>query len=218
MFLLVYRDLRNNGDVCGDLVPVGNIDFWICPTVDLTSIYDYQGTSLKAWDNPLGTACPTAAPTPSPDPSVDKDNRNGIMRAAVSGDTTSLAVALADPRQNIDHMDSTKFGYNALMLAAQHDHQDVVRMLLDAGADTGLLTSTDVEEENNWSNVMVAAWYGDEEVRASRGVREKHTRVTDRPTPQAHTLRRVPRPCACRKRVSSSSAEWWAVGTRVARL
>ena len=97
---------------------------------------------------------------------MDKDNRNGIMRAAVSGDTTSLAVALADPRQNIDHMDSTKFGYNALMLAAQHDHQDVARMLLDAGADTGLLTSTDVEEENSWSNVMVAAWYGDQEVRA----------------------------------------------------
>ena len=116
-------------------------------------------------------------------------------------------------------MDVTEFGYNALMLAAQYDHQDVARMLLDADADTDLLTSTDGVEENSWSNVMVAAWYGDEEVRASRGVREEeHTRVTDRPTPQAHTLRRVPRPCACRKRVSSSSAEWWAVGTRVARL
>ena len=148
---------------------------------------------------------------------MDKNNRNGIMRAAVSGDTTSLAVALADCMQHNDRMDNTTLGYNALMLAAQYDHQDMVRMLLDADADTGLLTSTDVVEENNWSNVMVAAWYGDEEVRASRGVREEeHSRVTDRPTPQAHTLRRVPR--ACRKRVSSSSAEWWAVGTRVARL
>ena len=119
----------------------------------------------------------------------------------------------------IDHMDVTEYGYNALMLAAQYDHQDVVRMLLDADADTGLLTSTDGEEENNWSNVMVAAWYGGEEVRLLRGVREEeHSRVTDRPTPQAHTLRCVPRPCTRRKRVSSSSAEWWAVGTHVARL
>ena len=119
----------------------------------------------------------------------------------------------------IDHMDVTEFGYNALMLAAQYDHQDVARMLLDAGAITCPLTETDSSEENNWSNVMVAAWYGDEEVRASRGVREEEdTRVTDRPTPQAPALRRVPRPCTCRKRVSSSCAEWWAVGTRVARL
>ena len=96
-------------------------------------------------------------------------------------------------------MDDAEFGYNALMLAAQYDHQDMVRMLLDAGADTGLLTSTDVVEENNWSNVMVAAWYGDEEVRASRGVREEeHTRVTDRPTSQAPVLRGVPRSCTCR--------------------
>ena len=150
---------------------------------------------------------------------MDKDNRNGIMRAAVSGDTTSLAVALADFKQHKDRMDNTTLGYNALMLAAQYDHQDVARMLLDAGADTGLLTSTDGGEENNWSNVMVAAWYGGEEVRLLRGVREEeHSRVTDRPTPQAHTLRCVPRPCTRRKRVSSSSAEWWAVGTPVARL
>ena len=109
----------------------------------------------------------------------------------------------------IDLMDNSKFGYNALMLAAQYDHQDVARMLLDAGAITCPLTETDSSEENNWSNVMVAAWYGDEEVRLLRGVREEeHSRVTDRPTPQAHTLRRVPRPCTCRKRISSSSAEW----------
>ena len=96
-------------------------------------------------------------------------------------------------------MDDAEFGYNALMLAAQYDHQDVVRMLLAADADTGLLTSTDVVEENNWSNIMVAAWYGDEEVRASRGVREEeHTRVTDRPTSQAPVLRCVPRSCTCR--------------------
>ena len=92
-------------------------------------------------------------------------------------------------------MDDTKFGYNALMLAAQYDHQDMARMLLDAGAITCPLTETDSSEENNWSNVMVAAWYGDEEVRASRGVREKHSRVTDRPTPQAPALRCVPRSC-----------------------
>ena len=108
----------------------------------------------------------------------------------------------------IDLMDDTRFGYNALMLAAQYDHQDVARMLLDAGAATCLLTETDGVEENNWSNVMVAAWYGDEEVRLLRGVRvEEHSRVTDRPAPQAHTLRRVPRPCTSRKRISSSS-EW----------
>jgi ankyrin repeat protein len=115
---------------------------------------------------------------------VDSDKRNGIMRAAIAGDTTELAVALADPVQNIDLMDNTTLGYNALMLAAQYDHQDVARMLLDAGADTSLLTSTNVAiidsvsekagdaeaatlgENNNWSNVMVAAWYGDQEVRA----------------------------------------------------
>jgi ankyrin repeat protein len=96
------------------------------------------------------------------------------MRAAISGATTDLAIALADPAQNIDLMDNTTRGYNALMLAAQYDHQDVARVLLDAGANTGLLTSTSGSgapvvidsnnENNNWSNVMVAAWYGDQEI------------------------------------------------------
>jgi hypothetical protein len=40
--------------------------------------------------------------TPSgPDLSVDLNNRNGIMRAAMSGDKTALTVALADSRQNV---------------------------------------------------------------------------------------------------------------------
>jgi hypothetical protein len=69
----------------------------------------------------------------------------------------------------IDLMDNTTWGYNALMLAAQYDHQDVARMLIDAGADTSLLTSTDGVEENNWSNIMVAAWRGDDEVRRACG-------------------------------------------------
>lgn len=66
----------------------------------------------------------------------------------------------------IDLMDNTTLGYNALMLAAQYDHQDVARMLLDAGANTSALTSTDSTETNNWSNIFVAAWYGDQAVRA----------------------------------------------------
>ena len=67
----------------------------------------------------------------------------------------------------IDLMDDTRFGYNALMLAAQYDHQDMARMLLDAGANPDLLTSVGKPpKNNNWSNVMVAAWYGDQEVRA----------------------------------------------------
>jgi len=113
------------------------------------------------------TEAPTGTTTVSPtltDPSLDADGRNGIMRAAMSGNQTDMTTALADSVQNINHMDAAEFGYNALMLAAQYDHQDVARMLLDAGAATGLLTSTDGVEENNWSNVMVAAWYGDEEI------------------------------------------------------
>jgi len=86
------------------------------------------------------------------------------MRAAMSGDQTDMTTALADAAQFIDLMDNSKLGYNALMLAAQYDHQDVARMLLDAGAITCPLTETDSSEENNWSNVMVAAWYGDEEI------------------------------------------------------
>ncbi len=71
----------------------------------------------------------------------------------------------------IDHMDryghvAHELGYNALMLAAQYDHQDMAKMLIGAGADTGLLTSTSNENNMHWSNVMVAAWYGDQEVRA----------------------------------------------------
>jgi len=120
---------------------------------------------------------------------VDKNNRNGIMRAAVSGDTTSLAVALADCMQHNDRMDNTTLGYNALMLAAQYDHQDVVRMLLDAGANTGLLTSTDGVEENSWSNGMVAAWYGDQEVRApSSSCRLRLTLFSLRPGTTAPTV------------------------------
>ena len=64
-------------------------------------------------------------------------------------------------------MDNTTWGYNALMLAAHYDHQDVARMLIDAGADTSLLTNTSGVDENHWSNIMVAAWRGDKEVRAS---------------------------------------------------
>jgi len=105
----------------------------------------------------------TASPTVT-DPSIDADGRNGIMRAAMSGDQTDMTTALADAAQFIDLMDNSKLGYNALMLAAQYDHQDVARMLLDAGAITCPLTETDSSEENNWSNVMVAAWYGDEEI------------------------------------------------------
>ena len=89
------------------------------------------------------------------------------MRAAMAGDTTELAVALADPVQNIDLMDNTTLGYNALMLAAHYDHQNVARMLIDAGADTCLRSSSPSAEENNWSNIMVAAWHGRQEVRAS---------------------------------------------------
>jgi hypothetical protein len=193
----------NNAGLCGPLVSVGTVGTsYSCGHLDRSPGCGIGGTNL-------GTACPSPPPSPAPpppppppcpppsppppsppppaesdDPSVDSDKRNGIMRAAMAGDTTELAVALADPVQNIDLMDNTTLGYNALMLAAQYDHQDVARMLLDAGADTSLLTSTNVAiidsvsekaggaeaatlgENNNWSNVMVAAWYGDQEVRA----------------------------------------------------
>jgi hypothetical protein len=149
--VVVCSYVQDNPGLCGPLVSVGIV-----------------GTSYSGGigGTNLGTACP--------DPSIDSDNRNGIMRAAMAGDTTELAVAIADPVQNINLMDNTTLGYNALMLAAQYDHQDVARMLLDAGADTSLLTSTSGggvvidsnNENNNWSNVMVAAWYGDQEVRA----------------------------------------------------
>jgi len=136
------------------------------PTASPTGAPTGEPTASPTSSPTAPTVSPTGEPIASPtvfDPSLDVDGRNGIMLAAMSGDQTDMATALADAAQFINHMDNTRFGYNALMLAAQYDHQDVVRMLLDADADTGLLTSTD-GVENNWSNVMVAAWYGDEEI------------------------------------------------------
>jgi len=90
------------------------------------------------------------------------DCPNDIMRAAEAGNTTALAAAIADTEQDIDLM---QLSFNALMLAAKYDHQDVARMLLDAGAATGGLTSNPFRPDfDNWSNVMVAAWYGDQEI------------------------------------------------------
>jgi ankyrin repeat protein len=80
---------------------------------------------------------------------------------------SALTTALNDPQQDIDRMDRTQRGYNALMLAAQHDHPEVAKKLIDRGADTSLRTSSSVETKNDWSNVMVAAWYGSDKVRAS---------------------------------------------------
>jgi hypothetical protein len=81
----------------------------------------------------------------------------------------------------INLMDNTTWGYNALMLAAQYDHQDVARMLIHAGADTSLLTSTDGVDENNWSNIMVAAWQGDDEVRPSLSFAPPNSRSAAQP-------------------------------------
>jgi len=163
---LTELDVSNNADLCA-------LPFVLSILCDGSRTCTFSDTSSC----PVTTLSPTGAPTTlsptglcgggapvDPDPSVDTEGRNGIMRAAMSGNQTDMTTALADAAQFIDLMDNTKFGYSALMLAAQYDHQDMARMLLDAGAGTCLLTETDSSEENNWSNVMVAAWYGDEEI------------------------------------------------------
>jgi hypothetical protein len=50
---------------------------------------------------------------------------------------------------------------SALTTALNDPQQDI-----DKGADTSLRTSSSVDTKNDWSNVMVAAWYGSDEVRA----------------------------------------------------
>jgi len=80
---------------------------------------------------------------------------------------SALNNALKDSQQDIDRMDRTQWGYNALMLAAQHGHPDVAKKLVDKGANTRLRTTSSEDTKNDWSNVMVAAWYGSDKVRAS---------------------------------------------------
>ena len=84
--------------------------------------------------------------------------------------TTDLAVGLADSVQNIHHMDDTEFGYNG--------DDDVGRAVRPPGRGRGCSSRFCFDSSNvntNRSNVMVAAWYGAEEVRASRGVREERS-------------------------------------------
>jgi len=88
--VVICSQVHTNVGLCGPLVSVGSV-----------------GTNYHCWANNnahgcdglggtnLGNACPLT------DSSVDSNNRNGIMRAAISGATTDLAIALADPAQNV---------------------------------------------------------------------------------------------------------------------
>jgi len=80
----------NNAGLCGPLVSVGSVG----TNYNCYANYDYNGCDGLGGTN-LGNACPLT------DSSVDSNNRNGIMRAAISGATTDLAIALADPAQNV---------------------------------------------------------------------------------------------------------------------
>jgi len=170
--------VHHNEDLCGSLIPIQSTSFSCGRVTADPSMQYYRGhnhghLSTPNWDYDEGAYCDPLEDTQLGNDCAD--SRNDIMRATVSGDTTALAAAIAT-EQDIDLMhDKTvdgfslfgfsEFGYNALMLAAQYDHQDVARMLLDAGANPDLLTSVSKPpKNNNWSNVMVAAWYGDQEM------------------------------------------------------
>jgi len=156
--------VHHNEDLCGPLIPIRN-ERPINQVIQTTTTYNCgrapQGYLTRDWnwDYEESAYC-----EPLEDTQLGFDCPNDIMRAAEAGDTTALAAAIADTEQDIDLM---QLSFNALMLAAKYDHQDVARMLLDAGAATGGLTSNPFRPDfDNWSNVMVAAWYGDQEVRA----------------------------------------------------
>ena len=93
------RDVSNNADLCAQACDDENV--W-ASTLTCT----YTGTSSCPTLSPTGaptTASPTvtcgAGAPVDPDPSVDTEGRNGIMRAAMSGDQTDMTTALADAAQ-----------------------------------------------------------------------------------------------------------------------
>ena len=66
----------------------------------------------------------------------------------------------------VDKIDRTDIGANALMYASMYDHQDMAKKLLSAGADTSRLSVTHSEPTNaHWSIYAYAAYYGTDEVR-----------------------------------------------------
>jgi Leucine-rich repeat (LRR) protein len=121
--------------------------------------YIMIGNSEKIWPKStnmaLGIDCET----------LDEDGRNGIILAVIAGDMTALEIALADETQNVDKIDRTDRGANALMYASMYDHQDMAKKLLSAGADTSRLSVThSVPANAHWSVYAYAAFYGTDKI------------------------------------------------------
>ena len=66
----------------------------------------------------------------------------------------------------VDKIDRTDYGANALMYASMYDHQDMAKKLLSAGADTSRLSVTHFSPlDAHWSAYAWAAWFGTDKVR-----------------------------------------------------
>jgi len=96
---------------------------------------------------------------------LDEDGRNGIILAVIANNMTALEIALADETQNVDKIDRTDVGANALMYASMYDHQDMAKKLLSAGADTSRLSVTRFSPlDAHWSAYAWAAWFGTDKI------------------------------------------------------
>jgi len=121
--------------------------------------YIMIGNSKKKWPKStnmaLGIDCEA----------LDEDGRNGIILAVIANNMTALEIALADETQNVDKIDRTDVGANALMYASMYDHQDMAKKLLSAGADTSRLSVTHFSPlDAHWSAYAWAAWFGTDKI------------------------------------------------------
>ena len=95
--------------------------------------------------------------------------RSATGRQATLTLTLTLTQVLTDSRVSgaqVDKIDRTDRGANALMYASMYDHQDMAKKLLSAGADTSRFSVThSVPPNAHWSVYAYAAFYGTDKVR-----------------------------------------------------
>ena len=99
---------------------------------------------------------------------VEKENGKKLWRPSLRGDTAKVRNILASVQVDVDYTVG-KRGWTALNCAAYKGHKNVVRLLLDRGADLNKATN------NGWTPLHCAACNGQKSVvrlLLDRGARE----------------------------------------------